>query len=260
MQSKIFCPYCSDYCTITDSLLFYDNHSTYGYSDYFLPMKYREHFQKYKENEKFENEIIAEAKNNYSIVCNEYHFDLDDDYAFKNEKLRLIDLYEMQFYKPVFKINGIIFHFKKEDTYKYNHKLPYKESNLEYIKHKQFKREQDCLHGAIYRPSFSHRIDINLNKGLFNEEIAFVYLINDEFSINIFNDYLSRLPPRVITMIRLFIGSTKYMIRNIMERNFYFIYMDRFNKKYLDKANKNFQNKQLNAKEYIPTKYQQKKP
>lgn len=252
-----FCPYCSKYCKVYDSLIFYDNHGNYLGNDYFLPSKYRSHYELISKNKLFEAHIIRTMMVNYELVSDKHNLEFTF-YGNVWEKLCVIDIFEMHFYKPVFEYNQKIIYIKNELLTRKKQVAFHYHDDFQFDIKQGKKRIKNCepIHGAIYRMNYSQKLDLTVKgKFTFNKEISYVYLFNDEFSLNIFEEYINGLPPTAIALIRLFVGSTRYMIRNIMKRNLYFSAMKRFNNSFMLKAQNNFKKRQLAAKEYIPTKF-----
>lgn len=257
MNFEQFCPYCSKMCRTYDSLIFYDNHCNYIGNDYFLPDRYRQHFYYINNKDISRLHIVLAAMNTYDIWSDRHNLSFTI-YGDIWQKLAIIDKFEMHFYKPCFVYNEHILYIKNEflsDNKKVNVHVT-DDTQFEYKNHKRYIRNCEPLHGAIYRPNASHRLDLRIKTEFpFNKEISYIYIFNEDFSLFIFEHYINNLPPSAIALIRLFLGSTRYIIRNMMRRKIYFETMKQFNDKFRDKAKKNFEQKMLDAKPYVPSKF-----
>jgi hypothetical protein len=240
--------------------MFYDNHCNYLGNDYFLCPKFREEYKKYENNDLFYKFIIRDSLSNYELISDRYSLSFTL-YGNIWDKLRIIDNYEMRFEKQVLKIDGTIYYMRNEELCnKKKFVFGNDDTKVQYMNHKIFMNNVKPIKGAIYRNNYSQKLDLNIRKErVFNNKIPYLFLFNESFSLFIFEEYLINLPGTAINLIRLFIGSTRYIIRSVMRNNCYFNAMKSFNKMFEARCKKNFLLKQLNAKEYIPSKSKNRK-
>jgi hypothetical protein len=260
MFKKLTCPYhFTNKCATYDSLIFFDNHGNYDGNDYFLPKKYREHYRLIKENDLANKEIIKFELKMHDFEFNGNNYFLADNIFY--DKIMAIDNFEMQFEKQIYydSNNAIIFDpdYKTENMTLYNKEIK-DDFRIDELRELRYRRQFRSTHTCISKYSYEFRTWFNFERWqtIYNKSVYYLFMLNSKFSSEIFENYICYILPKFVPLIKLFVGSTRYIIRNIRRRNYFFMTMKNFNIKYRKKAKENeWKKRLLAAKPYIPSKY-----